>query len=406
MSRPFSNFSSPYKRRYRKNTTDKLRFFCVLGAVFPDSVRLFRVSLKELRKMQRIRICPWILGLICGLLSSCLEDINLDTGERILNVYCVLKQGSEQTLELSYIAPTGGTSQPVGEGVSITLYDEGTPVGQFSRTSETKWKMDYTPQGGHACRLEVKVPGEETLTAETRYPPLSPLQARVFVEEELVKDLPKMYGGFIPTGLGFEMDSPEDQYLWCYYENLDASHAFADYIATDHPGVDGRGETIYPFDPTSPVNQADFEKGRYNSAGGVFSTLILGGPVFFHEKVVRILHPAHFSRPLGDNKLGVSSSDPVAPSYAISVVDSTSLFCLAGMSRGHMEGELVINVVSAEYDSYLADFYFVNQNDDDFTHLVHKRNHYSNIQHGTGIFGACHEYRAGRYLFPGSMMYL
>ena len=347
-----------------------------------------------------------LLGLLCGLMTSCLEDINLDTRERILNVYCVLRQGSEQVLELSYIAPTGGISQPVGEGVSITLYDEGTPVGQFTRTSDSKWKMDYTPQGGHAYRLEVKVPGEETLTAETRYPLLSTLEARMFVEEELVKDLPKMFGGFIPSGLGFEMDSPEDQYLWCYYENLDASHAFADYIATDHPAVDGRGETIYSFDSTYPFKQADLVERGFHFAGSVFSDLILDGPVFFHEKVVRILHPAHFRRPLGDNKLGVSFNDPVAPNLLVSEADSTALFCLAGMSTGLMEGVLVINTVSAEYDAYLADFYFVNQNDDDFTHLVHKRNHYSNVRHGTGIFGACHEYRMVRYLFSGTMNYL
>ncbi len=50
MSRPFSNFSSTYKRTYRKNTADKLHYFCILRAVFPESERLFRVTLKELRK--------------------------------------------------------------------------------------------------------------------------------------------------------------------------------------------------------------------------------------------------------------------------------------------------------------------------------------------------------------------
>lgn len=99
--------------------------------------------------MYRIRIRPFfLLCLLCGLLSSCLEDIDLDTGEQILNVYCVLKEGPEQELELSYIAPTGGTSSPVGEDVTITLFESGIPVGVFTRTSETKWRMDYTPEGG------------------------------------------------------------------------------------------------------------------------------------------------------------------------------------------------------------------------------------------------------------------
>ena len=103
-------------------------------------------------------------------MTSCLEDIDLDTGERILGVHCVLEDGPEQELELSYIAPTGGTSSPVGEDVTITLFESGIPVGVFTRTSETKWRMDYSPEGGHTYRLEVKVPGEEPLTAETRFP--------------------------------------------------------------------------------------------------------------------------------------------------------------------------------------------------------------------------------------------
>ena len=51
-----------------------------------------------------------LLGLLCGLMTSCLEDIDLDTGERILNVYCILREEPEQELELSYMAPVGGTS--------------------------------------------------------------------------------------------------------------------------------------------------------------------------------------------------------------------------------------------------------------------------------------------------------
>ena len=353
--------------------------------------------------MHIIRICPWTLGLFCGLFSSCMEDINLDTGEQILNVYCVLKEGPEQDLDLSYIAPTGGTSRPVGDDVTISLYDGDVGAGQFTRTSDTKWKMELSPQGGHTYRLEIKVPGEPTLTAETRYPPLSQLWGRSIVEYDMVKDLPTMYGLWISTGFGFEMDSPEDLFLWCYYENLDASHAFAEYITTDHPGVDGRGETIYPFDPTSPVNQADYEKGRFNWAGGVFSNQLLGGPVFLHEKVVRILHPAHFSRPIDENKLGVMRDEAGEPYHFRTEVDSTSIFGIAGVSRVNMDCDLVINSVSAEYDGYLADFYFVSQNDGDFTHLVHKRNHYSNIRNGTGIFGAYQEYRVGKYTFSGSM---
>ena len=156
----------------------------------------------------------WILFLFFGMMTSCLEDIDLDTGERILNVYCILNQGPEQVLELSYIAPTGGTSSPVGDDVTISLYDEGTSVGLFSRVSETKWHMDFSPQGGHAYKLEVIASGHDTLTAETRFPLPSILQYVHMWEKDRPHGLT-----FNPYFLGFELESPEDQTLWCYLEH-------------------------------------------------------------------------------------------------------------------------------------------------------------------------------------------
>ena len=71
--------------------------------------RMWRIPYRS--NMNRLRIISFLLlCLVCGLLSSCLEDIDLDTGERFLNVYCVLKEEPEQELELFYMAPVGGTS--------------------------------------------------------------------------------------------------------------------------------------------------------------------------------------------------------------------------------------------------------------------------------------------------------
>ena len=186
-----------------------------------------------------------LTGLVCGLMTSCLEDIDLDTGEHILNVYCVLGQGPEQELELSYYAPTGGTSSPVGEGVVISLYEGGALVGDFTRVSETKWSLDFSPEGGHTYLLEVTVPGEEQLTAETTFPPVSALRKVWHAHDVELSD------GSVITGYYWlnELNADEDQILWCVFENpKDGKKAFSDYIVTDHPGADPRGETSYPWD--------------------------------------------------------------------------------------------------------------------------------------------------------------
>ena len=347
-----------------------------------------------------------VLCVFSWTVSSCLEDIDLDTGERFLNVYCVLKEGTEQELELSYMAPVGGTSRPVGEGVTISLYDGDTPAGQFTRVSETKWSVDYTPQRGHAYRLEVKAPGENVLTAETQFPAPGALRIVSVQEVEKMKDLPEIAGGPFTTGYGFELDSPDDQFLWCYFEpsetpSVSIHPAYVDYIATDHPGADGRGETFFPFDPESPIIREYFDGGRqFYQGGSVLSKDYLGGPVFLHENLLHIVHPADFSRPVGDGKLNVFQLDKDLPFGIKPEVGTSRMFGISGVSKAPLEAAcLVICCVSPEYDAYLADYYYGLQDSDDFSVLVYKRNHYSNVRNGVGIFGAFCELRVGNFNF-------
>ena len=325
---------------------------------------------------------PPLFLLLVLLMTSCLENIDLDTGERILNVYCILGQGPEQTLELSYIAPTGGTSSVVGEDVTIMLYDEDAPVGEFTRASETKWHLSYSPQGGHSYRLEVSVAGEEPLTAETRFPRFGTLQFFTVTWE-----------GFSRFVTGFKMDAPEDQILWCRFDNTLAGPSFAEFIVTDHPGVDGRGETIYPFDPASLYPN----EGWLNSfcpGGGVFNNLFSNDPPFFHEKVLRVLHPANFTRPLGEKILKLyQDGSNMTQDYG-----RTSIFGIGGMTRSAMIAELVIESVSPEYDHYLSEYYY-GEDTDDFSKYVYSRNFYSNVLNGTGIFGASYAYQRRPYRF-------
>ena len=335
------------------------------------------------------------LAITCALpwtVSSCLEDIDLDTGERILYVYCILGQGPEQELELSYYAPNGGTISPVGEGVVISLYDDGAPVGEFTRVSETKWILGFSPEGGHTYRLEVNVPGEEQLTAETTFPPASTLQRVWYATDVELSD------GSVGTGYYwlYELNADEDQILWCFFENnqKDGKKAFSDYVVTDHPGVDLRGETGYPWDCYSEA-WSDFYANLWGlefhfSGGGFFRGADVITAPFLHERVVRILHPGGFVRSeerITKYRLDNNVPIPLEEGYA-------SGFGLVGVNKkGGMGADLVVCSVSSEYDAFLTDYYFFRSDTDDFTDTVYRRNHYSNIRNGTGIFGASIEYR-------------
>ena len=55
--------------------------------------------------------------------------------------------------------------------------------------------------------------------------------------------------------------------------------------------------------------------------------------------------------------------------------------------------------VSEEYDNYLIDYYFTNHDTNDFTAFAYKKNHYTNIKNGSGVFGAYAKSGLGFYYF-------
>lgn len=334
------------------------------------------------------------LFIISVLTSSCLEDIDLDTGEYILNVYCILGQGPEQTLELSYIAPTGENTRSVGEDVSISLYEEGILVGHFTRTSEKKWSIGFIPNENCTYRLEVNVAGEALLFAETKCPPLSNFHEMIVYPADLEAVASTTLGN-----MGFELESDTDQILWCFFENQGTGPAFSQYVVTDHPGVDARGETGFPYDNNSPIIANEFSSTDgfcfYHSSTGIYSSLFYGEHSFLHERVLRIQHPAGFHRSIDPDKMRVYVLDDVGLREE---ERESGMFGIAGVNRTKISAKLVICSVSEEYDHYLSDFYYGDGLGEDFAVFVYKRNHYSNVQNGTGIFGASYEYRLEKYL--------
>ena len=42
--------------------------------------------------MSANNVALFLLGILAMSVTSCMEDVDMDTGERILNVYCILNQ--------------------------------------------------------------------------------------------------------------------------------------------------------------------------------------------------------------------------------------------------------------------------------------------------------------------------
>ena len=106
-------------------------------------------------------------------LQSCVKDIYLDAGEKPkVVVECVLSEDPVQELYLSY---TKGVSQkeadPLLEAeVCLIDLDQYQFSLDFTNVGEGKWILDYSAIPGHSYRLEIKVPGRDLITAETKMP--------------------------------------------------------------------------------------------------------------------------------------------------------------------------------------------------------------------------------------------
>ncbi len=325
----------------------------------------------------QVSLVPSVVFLLCLMAGSCVEEIDLDTGEEILCAYCILNQGPGQSLDLSYISTVNRKGAPVDDA-QVELFDGKEKIGEFKGQGNGKWTIDHSPAFGHTYRLVVRVPGQQVLEAKTTFPEMI-----AFKEANGWKKAPHE---MIPIGFsGLVADSAVDQILWCYFETEGPDAHFVDYIATDHPCVDQFGITSHYFDPDHPRTSSWilYTPNLGWRLGGVFSS----DPVFLYEKALRITHPSGFLRPY--------DTEIVHFSPELETGGKTSIFLITGVSYEPTNASLVICVVSDDYDQYLRDCYreMKRQEDYDFASRIYKANHYSNIRGGIGLFGAQYEFR-------------
>ena len=124
-----------------------------------------------------ILITAACLAIMSGMLSSCVKEVTLDAGDRTVVVECVLSNEDVQELSLSFSRGTSEATAMELTDAEATLIDltESRTVGEFTRGSDGKWRMDYAAVPLHRYRLEVKVPGHELIYAEDTMPDYVPI---------------------------------------------------------------------------------------------------------------------------------------------------------------------------------------------------------------------------------------
>ena len=110
------------------------------------------------------------------LLVSCVEDIDMDTGEELpLVVDCVLKMDTVQTLRLYHMKRLSAEGyEPVADAkVELQMVQKNgnlLKVADFHRREGILWETRFEPDFGESYRLSITLPGKEEISATTTFP--------------------------------------------------------------------------------------------------------------------------------------------------------------------------------------------------------------------------------------------
>ena len=114
------------------------------------------------------------LAALPALLCSCAKEIVMDAGEEsVVAVECILSDQPIQTLRLSFTKGAAMNEAPTLTEAEAVLIDmtESKTIGSFERQDDGTWTLGYAAVPEHSYRLEVDVPGHETVWAEQTMPP-------------------------------------------------------------------------------------------------------------------------------------------------------------------------------------------------------------------------------------------
>ena len=327
-------------------------------------------------------------ALVISFFISCTRVTDLTPeGRGEVVVICVLTERAPQTLTLDLTDIASQSDRDALLDAVVTLFDEtaGTMAGQFSKGEEKGWFLDYAAIPGHCYHLKVLIPGREELEATTTMPPRSSISYR-----------------FVFSGVGFSDQEEDDRELGMLYSTQSLPEGPVWVMGVNRDVSTGRYE-VAPQIATS-LSIAD----PFNVTDAVFR-----GANFLDEKELEKLKKinetdkAEFygnveGHPLYDRMLRIPSSreaDREAASYP------PGYFSVAGpfnidfefdfnrwvLIESEETGYILFVSPSYEYDLFLKETLSKKLQQGkwgDYASLFSRKNVYSNIGNGLGVFGA------------------
>ena len=384
---------------------------------------------------------------LCHFFTSCVEKIIMDPKERTFHVECILENSETQTIYLNYTASVTETAQmPVNEA-DITIIEhykgqEGYYKNNeysFKKVRDGVWSANFNPTPQARYNLSILVPGENPIKATTYYVEdttmfrwRDPDIEDVFDESADQNDI--CCGGhdhlyttvlntpsytFSDRAKGdfplFNFTSHRDFNFWVYgmdYDPVKGKYVQADLITIPYPDsirtlsmVDPYYDWIDRFN-ILPVHRDEVEEfKRPNNVEVDFPQVLeYGYPQYLHgeynasstEMHYRYLRlKCSYNHPLYDK--GLEKGDIVDGFFQCEFC--WRMYIAANFKPykygiPHPKAHLVFQIANDDYDKYLRTLvsYSLKKEyglDTDLTDIWMDKNLiYSNIDNGTGIFGA------------------
>lgn len=378
-------------------------------------------------------------------ICSCIEKTVMDPRERTVVVDCVITNEEKlQTVNLYYSSYVSEIEYPKVEEAEVkmsfaldTTYtiivrkDEEIVVDidtsgcyEFAKVADGVWQAEFEPIEYARYNLEVKVPGEDSitiLTATTDYP--------------TKMDLRHPYGTVndpYATAAAYYVTTGEDCKMWVYgldYNPETSEYSVAEYIYTNHINADNFNVTGVTkenikefkrpenFDWYDDYLQSDIsvmlpcflfewsfdygeeivlplEDGRIRRFHDIWPNDLRYD---FHDRYLRLDHSGN----RGNNGLWKRDDTYIENKYFTIVVN----FKPYKYHYSHPLSHLVFETVSDDLDEYFTDLIIMEQSTSDITMVWGRYNIHSNIKNGEGIFGAVYRCRSP-WCYHGDYFYL
>ena len=360
------------------------------------------------------------------LLAGCIQPVSIMPPDRAVAVKCILTNDTLQTVSLFYSGAIGATVFDPVENASVEVSESGGRVHAFSYEGEGRYLCDFRPFPGKDYRLQVVIPGGDTLSATTTFPQEMRIQSQFFPPsiyvdesywdlENITMEDASRFNKLFPWGYGisrkqieevrrrvdasvlarmpgivYYLDSPYPDAMYIVGINeIDGKKVRARALATNHLFVDHANQSKSGY-RCAPDADTSIHRRYEDAMGASYNGLPL------HTDYLRIAVPTdEYDNGLGSiprivhNMVGASQDDVDASPFFVVVGDIAYNYWWED-ARSY-RSSLYFCAVSPEYDHYMQDCWkqTVSAEGDLLATLyVDASRIYTNVQGGYGVFGA------------------